>query len=576
MAVGTAPDAIDHAPLRASLLRRVSLGIAGLVALVAVWTIIDPSIEEGLGPLAVILGNATAGVLMVRGGRTLPRAEGRAWILVGLGMVVAAVGVLTVGIINEMTGNAAAFGPTDLIFITTYIAVIAGLAMLPHVRGTAVQRLRVWLDGLIGAVSLGTILWVTLLAAPLGALADAPTWERIAGTAYPIIDVACVIVIMIVAVRRGSLRFDPRLLFAGVGFALQALADLDFLRSGIGRTFNEASPDFTLYLGASLCYVITGLLVRRRPEPREYADRRAALLPMIAPYGAAAVLVILLFTRVVGTEVDTLTVELLIATLIVGALVVGRQAVAIRENRILVEKERAALVSSISHELRTPLTAMMGFLDLLDHEADAIEEVERAELTGIVYSQAVYMSRIVADLIMLARGNASEIDLTEEPVAIRSAIDSAMSAVANASDATDVSCAADLVVYADGDRLQQVLVNLLANAIRYGGDYRAIVARVERDNVVLEVHDNGPGVPPRFALTIWERFERGPNRYNAANPGSGIGLAVVEAVAKAHGGGAEYERSTLLGGACFRIKLPRSRLVETLPAPTTAEDTTAA
>ena len=491
-------------------------------------------------------------------------------------LLLAVIGVPTVEIINGITGNARAFGPTDVIFIVTYGSVVAGLALLPHVRGSAVQRLRVWLDGLIGAVSLGTVLWVVFLAGPFREIANAPTWDRFVGVAYPALDVIALIVVMIVAVRRGSLRFDPRITFIGLGFAAQALADFDFLRSGVARTFDEASPDFTLFLTASFFYLLTGLLVARRPAPREYADRRAALLPMIAPYAAAAVLVGFLFARVVGSEVDALTIELLVATLIVGGLVIGRQAVAIRENRQFVEKERAALVSSISHELRTPLTAMVGFLELLDDTETDIEAEERSELTRIVHQQAVYMSRIVADLIMLARGSTSDIDLTEGPVRVREAIESAMRAVSESTEATDVSCPADLVIYADGDRLQQVLVNLLANAIRYGGDYRAIVARVDRDGVVIEVHDNGPGVPPRYALSIWERFERGPNRYNATNPGSGIGLAVVEAVAKAHGGSAEYERSTLIGGACFRIRLPHHRLVDEPFIPLASEKDTPA
>lgn len=576
MAVSSAAETIERAPAPVWSGRRVPVLVAVTVALVAVWTLFDPSIEESIGAPALLLGNATAGVLFVRSARQLPRSERRAWTLVGAGMLTAVVGVVTLEIVNAVVGNADAFGPTDVIFVLTYVTVAVGVALLPHVRGTAVQRLRVWLDGLIGAVSLGTILWVIFLAEPIREIANAPTWNRVVGAAYPTLDVISLIVVMIVAVRRGSLRFDPRITFIGLGFAAQALADIDFLRSGVGRTFDEASPDFTLFLTASFFFLLTAITVTKRPAAREYADRRAALLPMIAPYAAAAVLVGFLFSRVIDSELDTLTIELLVATLIVGGLVIGRQAVAIRENRQLVEKERAALVSSISHELRTPLTAMVGFLELLDEPGTHIAEGERDELTGIVHQQAMYMSRIVADLIMLARGSASEIDLTEGPVRVRDAIESAMKAVADSASATDVSCASDLVIYADGDRLQQVLVNLLANAIRYGGDYRAIVARVDRDDVVFEVHDNGPGVPPRYALSIWERFERGPNRYNATNPGSGIGLAVVEAVAKAHGGSAEYERSVLIGGACFRVRLPRHRLVDVPYVPAVADGDTSA
>jgi len=73
---------------------------------------------------------------------------------------------------------------------------------------------------------------------------------------------------------------------------------------------------------------------------------------------------------------------------------------------------------------------------------------------------------------------------------------------------------------------------------------------------VLEIHDDGPGVPRRHEVRVWERFERGPNRLNAAVPGSGIGLAIVEAIAKSHGGSAEYRLSDELGGACFSVTLP--------------------
>jgi two-component system sensor histidine kinase AdeS len=100
----------------------------------------------------------------------------------------------------------------------------------------------------------------------------------------------------------------------------------------------------------------------------------------------------------------------------------------------------------------------------------------------------------------------------------------------------------------------------MMNAERYGGGSTLVRVSTVGDDVVIEVHDDGPGVPTRYEIAIWERFERGANRYNAASPGSGIGLAVVNAVAKAHGGSAEYERSKLLGGACFRVTFAGRRL----------------
>jgi signal transduction histidine kinase len=571
MAIG----ALEHtlAPALPTRYRRIGWAVFAFVVVAIPTTFMVPSSDAVLGVLGVLVGHGVAGYAFVRGSAVLEVKEGRAWRFVGFGYLITASGVLVVAAMNAASTNVRAFGPQDIIFMAGYATIFFGLGRLPHVAAGKTGRVRVWLDGLIGAVSLAAVMWVLVLADLAGEVATRGSiWERIAGFGYPLLDTISLIVIMIVVARRSSIRFDVRLLVFALALIAQTFADLTFL-TGLGTNWDDASPVFGLYLIAVAGYVLTSLLVTRRPRQREYAERTTALLPMVAPYGAAAALVGLLFFRIIDSDLDTLTIELLVATLLVGALVVARQAVAIRENRQLVERERAALVSSISHELRTPLTAMMGFLEILDEEAGSVGEGERRELTEIVHDQAIYMSRIVADLIMLARGGAADLELAEVPVNIRQVIDSAIAAVSDAPGATDVSCASALVVRADPDRMQQVLVNLLANAVRYGGDYRAVVARVERDDVVIEVHDNGPGVPPRFALRIWERFERGPNRYNAVAPGSGIGLAVVDAVTRAHGGSASYERSLLLGGACFRIRLPARRLASTSSFETTTAAT---
>ena len=83
-----------------------------------------------------------------------------------------------------------------------------------------------------------------------------------------------------------------------------------------------------------------------------------------------------------------------------------------------------------------------------------------------------------------------------------------------------------------------------------------LVAQGSGGDVIFEVHDDGPGVPKRYELMIWDRFERGAHRYNAGTPGSGIGLAVVAMLAKAHEGAVGYRRSERLGGACFSVFLP--------------------
>jgi two-component system sensor histidine kinase AdeS len=157
---------------------------------------------------------------------------------------------------------------------------------------------------------------------------------------------------------------------------------------------------------------------------------------------------------------------------------------------------------------------------------------------------------------MLARGSAGDIRLREIPVNIGEQIRSAIHSIDVDPETVAIEVPRDLIATVDPDRVQQVLVNLLSNSVRYGGGRRLVVARRLGADLVIEVHDNGPGVPRRYELLIWERFERGPNRLNATTPGSGIGLAIVDAVARAHSGSTAYRKSERLGGACFAVELP--------------------
>ena len=245
-----------------------------------------------------------------------------------------------------------------------------------------------------------------------------------------------------------------------------------------------------------------------------------------------------------------------------------RQTAAIRENRDLVESQRATLVSSISHELRTPLTAMVGFLGLLaDPEVGPrLTADERAEMLSTVYAQSTYMSRIVHDLVMLARGNLDLIELRKSPTDVRDLVSSSVASVDGGRQELIVDVADGLQALVDADRVRQIIVNMLSNANRYGGDKVAVIARAENSTLHIDVHDDGPGVPKKFELTIWDQFERGPNRLNATVPGSGIGLAVVNAIARSHGGSADYRQSERLGGACFSITIPRAVIGPDVPA----------
>ena len=108
---------------------------------------------------------------------------------------------------------------------------------------------------------------------------------------------------------------------------------------------------------------------------------------------------------------------------------------------------------------------------------------------------------------------------------------------------------------ADPDRLEQIVANLLANAVRYGTPPVEVAARTEGDWVWLEVKDHGDGVPESFEPLLFERFTRGPGSAERSSQGTGLGLAIVAKLAELHGGQVAYRREG--GATVFAVALPR-------------------
>ncbi len=499
-----------------------------------------------------MLGTSVSGLLIYRGARVHPDREALAWRVFGSGLLLAATGVAVTGVLISADALPA-FGPHDLIFLTAYSLGIIGFLIMPHVGGSQ-SRVRILLDGAVGALSVAILVFVLFLPTIRPHLASATFWERFAGVGYPLLDSLMVVVAMIVTIRRSAWRFDIRIAALGMAMCVQALADFKLLSSGIGESLTAAAPDFRFFLAAVLLQLLAASQIRRRMKPKEYADRRQPLWAMVAPYGAMVVALLVVVQQVWLSDMASNLTVLLAMGLGVVALVVVRQMVALRDYRNLVSEQRRGLVSSVSHELRTPLTAMVGFLEVLDDTTIELGAKERKELISIVRQQSLYMSRIVADLLLLAR-ESNTLQLQESEVSVAQLVDESARRLARNDRDLEVKVEPGLAAFADPDRLRQALDNLIVNAFRYGGGKVLVVGRAEGSDVVIEVHDNGQGVPRKFELAIWEQFERGANRLNASTPGSGIGLSVVDLVVRRHGGNANYERSKLVGGACFRLVL---------------------
>jgi signal transduction histidine kinase len=217
-------------------------------------------------------------------------------------------------------------------------------------------------------------------------------------------------------------------------------------------------------------------------------------------------------------------------------------------------------VADASHELRTPLTSILANLELLQERlASEPGTDDEQEAVGSALRSSKRMSRLVSDLLLLARADAGrtgvrrEVDLAE----VASAALAEVRPVADGHRLT-ISEAGPVPVQANEDELHRLAVNLLDNGLRHTPDGSEIKVAVERRNghAILEVSDDGPGIPAGMENQIFSRFVRGSGPADlAGDSGTGLGLAIVKAVATSHGGDVEAGPSPA-GGARFTVTLP--------------------
>jgi two-component system, OmpR family, sensor kinase len=235
---------------------------------------------------------------------------------------------------------------------------------------------------------------------------------------------------------------------------------------------------------------------------------------------------------------------------------------AARSEREAALRKQRAFVADASHELRTPLTSILANLELLQASLEEPGQEEERVMVDSALRSSGRMSRLVTDLLLLARADAGRLtartrcDLAEIGAG-------AASEVAPTVGERELRIESDRALPVDGnpDELHRMILNLLDNAVRYtpAGSRIELRLRAAGRDAVVEVADDGPGVPPEMREQIFDRFVRGEGPADTAvRGGSGLGLAIVRAVAAAHGGEVEATESEG-GGALFRIRLPLAR-----------------
>jgi two-component system OmpR family sensor kinase len=226
------------------------------------------------------------------------------------------------------------------------------------------------------------------------------------------------------------------------------------------------------------------------------------------------------------------------------------------ETQAALDRQRR-FVADASHELRTPLTSILANLELLSAQLEG----EDAEAARSALRSSRRMRRLVADLLLLARADAGRVK-RREPIDLRTVVREAAGEVAPLAADRQLSVEVGdepLVVEGTGDELHRLALNLVQNALVHTPERTSVdvVAKRSGHDAVVEVSDDGPGIPPYLRDRVFDRFVRGEGDRSGMG-GSGLGLSIVRAVAESHGGRVELGTSDA-GGARFVARIPLAK-----------------
>ena len=229
------------------------------------------------------------------------------------------------------------------------------------------------------------------------------------------------------------------------------------------------------------------------------------------------------------------------------------------------EKVRAEFVANVSHELRTPLTAIKGYLETVLDETRLESDTHRRFLE-IANNHAERMGRLINDLLNLSDIETGKVVLDPAPISLGAFVQDVSAMFEKDAAKKDVKLvnrvAHDLAVQADRDRLSQILVNLVDNALKYtpqGGTVSFLAAKTDTNQIRVTVRDTGQGIPPNDLPRVTERFYRVDKARSREEGGTGLGLAIVKHLVQLHGGTLHIE-SEYGKGTTIEFLLPAAQL----------------
>jgi two-component system sensor histidine kinase GlrK len=234
----------------------------------------------------------------------------------------------------------------------------------------------------------------------------------------------------------------------------------------------------------------------------------------------------------------------------------------LRERLIELEQQKRLFLRHVSHELKTPLTALREGSELLADETAGPLSAGQREIVGILRQNSVRLQQLIEDLLNYHRAQESVGRLELAALRFERIVEQVLEDHRLAARARGIRVELHLervVLHADKEKLRAVVANLVSNAIKYSpdGGIISLALHSEGDEVVLDVEDAGPGIPPEDRERIFDWFYQGEHVHRGRVQGSGLGLAIAREFVVAHGGRIEVV-DDLAAGAHFRVTLPRA------------------
>jgi signal transduction histidine kinase len=262
----------------------------------------------------------------------------------------------------------------------------------------------------------------------------------------------------------------------------------------------------------------------------------------------------------------TQTVQILQALIAVLAVAVMTMAAAIEEQAVAREELTAAVeergraedikakfLSMATHEMSTPIAVASGYADLLLGDWKGMGDADKRQAIQRIADQTRRLARLVEGLLATSRADAGQLAVRSQVLDLGQVVAQVLEDVAT--DSVALNATDRLLVAADRDHVEQMLMNYLSNAMKYGSPPFSVELAEHDGFGVVRVCDQGEGVTEDFVPHLFERFSRAPETVERGVSGTGLGLSIVQDLARAQGGDAWYEPNRP-AGACFCVRLP--------------------